>query len=55
MLNFPLTTITLSELSVQPDFDPVGSKFDMTPYIREMDDGIQFDMVFNSDLSTARE
>ena len=23
----------------------------MTPYIREMDDGIQFDMVFNSDLS----
>ena len=22
----------------------------MTPYIREMDDGIQFDMVFNSDL-----
>lgn len=50
MLNFPLTTITLSELSVQPDFDPVGSKFDMTPYIREMDDGIQFDMVFNSDL-----
>ncbi len=50
MLNFPLTTITLSELNVHPDFDPVGSKFDMTPYIREMDDGIQFDMVFNADL-----
>jgi len=50
MLNFPLSTITLSELSVHPDFDPVGSKFDMTPYIREMDDGIQFDMVFNADL-----
>jgi amino acid adenylation domain-containing protein len=51
MLNTPDTHIELSNVTVKPLSVPEGgSKFDLTLYVKELEMGIQFDLVYNADL-----
>jgi amino acid adenylation domain-containing protein len=51
MLNFPHAEIELPGLRVKPLSPPeIGAKFDLTLYVREQDQSIRFDLVYNADL-----
>ena len=51
MVNLPEETVELPDLSMTPEAMPnIGSKFDMTLYVKEVEEGIDFDLHYNSDL-----
>ena len=51
MLNLPDTGIELADLEVEIlSFPEVEAKFDLTLYVREQTEGIQLELVYNSDL-----
>ena len=51
MLNLPYNTIELPGLDVEILSPPeIGSKFDLTLYVKEQHEGIQLELLYNSDL-----